>query len=85
MTLRVDGDFTLKGAKTFLNLNGESLKDVGSFVTVSPIQDVGGKKTVSIELKNSSKGAGSVHGKLVLETTDPQQKELPVDFYAFFR
>ena len=85
VTLRVDGEFTLKGAKTFMNLNGESLKDVESFVTVSPIQDVGGKKTVSIELKNSSKGAGSVHGKLVLETTDPQQKELPVDFYAFFR
>jgi hypothetical protein len=34
---------------------------------------------------NKTEKAGSVHGRLFIETTDPQQKEIPVDFYAFFR
>lgn len=85
VTLKIDGDFTLKGSKTLLNINGEPLKDVEPFVSVSPIQESGGKKVFSIELTNAATSSGSVHGKMLLETTDPRQKELPVDFYAFFR
>lgn len=85
VTLKIEGDFTLKGSKTVLNINGEPLKEVDPFVRVSPVQDSDGKKVFTIELTNAASSSGSVHGKMLLETTDPRQKEVPVDFYAFFR
>ncbi|MCX6126096.1 MAG: DUF1573 domain-containing protein [Proteobacteria bacterium] len=46
--------------------------------------DKNGKK-VSLDLTNPGSGNGSVHGKVYLDTTNPQQKLLTIDFYAFFR
>ena len=85
VTLKIEGDYTLNGSKTILNINGEPFKDVDPIVKISPVQESGGKKVFTIELTNPANASGAVHGKMLLETTDPRQKELPVDFYAYFR
>jgi hypothetical protein len=68
-----------------LNVNGGKIDEGQSLMRVSVTPaDKNGKK-VSLELMNPGNKSGSVHGKVSLQTTNPQQKNLTVDFYAFFR
>lgn len=68
-----------------LNVNGEKSADGQNMMRVSVTPaDKNGKK-VNLELMNPGSKSGSVHGKVTLQTTNPQQKNLTVDFYAFFR
>ena len=78
-------DFEVKNVRMDLNLNGTKIKDTSTLLKVNPVSTDKLKKLIAIDLMNKTEKAGSVHGRLFIETTDPQQKEIPVDFYAFFR
>jgi hypothetical protein len=68
-----------------LNINGSKIDDAQNMmrVSVSPAEKNG--KKINLELQNPGNKSGSVHGKITLQTTNPQQKNVTVDFYAFFR
>jgi len=68
-----------------ININGGKVEDGQNMmrVSVSPAEKNG--KKVNLELQNPGNKSGSVHGKITLQTTNPQQKNVTVDFYAFFR
>jgi hypothetical protein len=68
-----------------LNVNGGKLDDGQNLMRVSVTPAEKNGKKVSLELMNPGNRSGSVHGKVTLQTTNPQQKSLTVDFYAFFR
>lgn len=83
------GAFTVKGHRVELNVNGRPVHGGTGFVKVTT-EDLGSdkkkaSKAVTIELANDSRFAGSVHGKVFLQTSDTTQREVAVDFYAFFR
>lgn len=83
------GSFDVKGHRVELNVNGRPVDGGTKLVKVTT--EASGKergkdrKKVTIELANDARHAGSVHGRLFLQTTDASQRELAVDFYAFFR
>jgi hypothetical protein len=85
ITMRGASDFQITGSRTELNVNGRKVDDAAKFIKIDAVPHDKDKRLVSVELRNAASLAGSVHGKLFLQTTDPDQKELTVDFYAFFR
>jgi hypothetical protein len=68
-----------------LNVNGGKVDEGQSLLRVSVTPAEKNGKKVRLELMNPGNRSGSVHGKVTLQTTNPQQKNLTVDFYAFFR
>lgn len=84
-TIAGNKDFEIKRVRMDLNLNGNKLTDSDEMFRITPVSTEKTKKLITVELINKKKRQGSVHGKLFIETTDPLQSEIPVDFYAFFR
>lgn len=85
ITMRGQNDFEVTGSRAELIVNGRRIADASKYISINTLPHEKDKKLVSVELKNEAKVQGSVHGKLYFETSDPSQKELAVDFYAFFR
>jgi hypothetical protein len=85
ITLNGLKEFEIKKVRMDLNLNGIKVGETTELLKVNPVSTDKQKKLVALELLNKIDKPGSVHGRLFIETTDPQQKEIPVDFYAFFR
>ena len=85
VTLKADDDFKIVSTRVELNVNGSKMEGADKLVGISMVPHEKGKQLVSVNLVNNSGHAGAVHGKVFLETTDPQQKQLTIDFYAFFR
>jgi hypothetical protein len=87
ITMHSTGAFEIVGTRAELIVNGRRADDAAKYLKIDPSRGDGGKdkRLVSVELKNQSKVAGSVHGKLYFQTTDAAQRELAIDFYAFFR
>lgn len=85
LTMRGATDFNIVGTRAELIVNGRRIDDSTKFLKIDALPHEKDKQLVSIELKNVASVSGSVHGKLIFATSDPAQKELAVDFYAFFR
>ena len=85
VTMRGTVDFDVVGTRAELIVNGRRIDDAAKYIKVNTLPHEKDRRLVSVELRNGSNVAGSVHGKLYFQTTDASQKELPVDFYAFFR
>lgn len=85
LTMKALGDVRVTGTRAELNVNGKKVDDADKFIKVDMLAYEKEKKSVGVELVNAAALAGSVHGKLYLVTSDPEQKEVAVDFYAFFR
>lgn len=78
-------DFDITSNQVEMNINGVKADDGSSLIQINVLPDENNGKKISMELKNPGNRSGSVHGKITLQTTIPQQKILSVDFYAFFR
>lgn len=76
--------FVIKSARTELIINGKPVDDSDSFVEVDQSEKMSDKKSIKVRLKNKGE-IGSVHGRLILETSDRTQKELQMEIYAFFK
>lgn len=85
VTMRGASPFEITGTKTDLVLNGRHLDDSARYVKITNLPHEQGKRLITIDLQNAAKLSGSVHGKITFATTDAQQKQVVVDFYAFFR
>lgn len=85
ITMKGQSIFEITGSRAELHVNGRKIDDATSLLTVESLPAEKDKRLVAVELHNSGKLAGSIHGKLFLETNDPGQNELTFDFYAFFR
>jgi hypothetical protein len=68
-----------------MNVNGSKTTLASNLLKVEVARKSKNEKNVTLELKNPGSQPGSVHGKITLETSNPQQKSLTFDFYAFFR
>lgn len=77
--------FSIKNTRLEMIVNGKRVDDLATVSRIDSTASEGEKKTVALELKNQGPLEGSVHGKLIVETSDSDQKEIVVDFYAFFR
>lgn len=80
-------DQQIVSARAELNINGmkASPSDVDQMVQVKLPGGAEKDAQVQVDLKNLVNDLGSVHGKIFLATSDPNQKQVTVDFYAFFR
>ena len=85
LTLKSLTPFDIKGSRAELKLNGKALPEGGSLVKVVPKPFADGQRPVVLELKHGAGLVGNIHGRVVLTTSDPAQREVSVDFYAFFR
>lgn len=77
-----DGTYKILNARKHVNINGFEVEDAERLLRVVPDSD--GKRLL-VTLKNEGNKSGSVHGRIIFETSDPAQKEFVVDFYAFFQ
>jgi Protein of unknown function (DUF1573) len=68
-----------------LNLNGVKSDEGQHLLQIRVAPADKNAKKISLELQNPGGKSGSVHGKVTLQTTNPQQKNVTFDFYAFFR
>ena len=75
-------DISIVDRKFELNINGKKVDNPENFISIA---DKKNPKKLAILLTNPSEQSGSVHGRVIFETTDETQKELSVDFYAFFK
>lgn len=73
------GAFKVESTTADLNINGVKVANVADFIKTEFTDD-----TIGVNLSNTKGARGSVHGRLTLHTNDPAQKQLSVDFYAFF-
>ena len=85
VTLRGTLPFELTGSRVDLLINGTRMADSAPLIKVETTRKGKDEQIVAIDLKNAAKTVGSVHGKVYLQTTDPTQREILFDFYAFFR
>jgi hypothetical protein len=77
--------FDITSNRIEMNVNGAKSNAGADLIKVEVSQSAKNEKKVKLELKNPGNQPGSVHGKITLETSNPQQKNLTFDFYAFFR
>lgn len=87
--IKTGSETKLVGNKFELIVNHEKIPQADRYVSVdmrSPDSNSLEKdRYLALKLNHSGLASGSVHGKVILETNDPQQKELSVDIYAFFK
>jgi hypothetical protein len=79
------GKFHIVQSAAQLHVNGNQITNERAYLTVEVPKRGDNLGNVSVLLSNKSEFAGSVHGSIQLETDDPMQKEIRVDFYAYFR
>jgi hypothetical protein len=77
--------FDVKNTRLEMIINGKRIEDPSGLSKIASSSGEGAKKSVALELINQGAHEGSIHGKLFVETSDKEQKEIVVDFYAFFR
>jgi hypothetical protein len=77
--------FEVKKTRLEMIINGKRIDDPSTLSKIASSSGDGIKKNVALELMNQGGHEGSIHGKLFVETSDKDQKEIVVDFYAFFR
>lgn len=86
-TLKMEGNqaFAVTDTRLQVHVNGKEVKDPEKYLEIEGHASGATKnKDLRVRLKNRGQ-AGSVHGRVVFETSDPVQKELAVEFYGFFR
>ena len=85
ITINSKADINIMGFSSELMINGQLQPNSEPLIGIKSQKIEKDKYLVNIELLNEAKRVGAVHGKLFLKTSDAQQKELPLDFYAYFR
>lgn len=76
--------FAIKSARAELIVNGKPVADTGELIDIDLSEKASEQKNIKVKLKNKG-DTGSVHGRLILETSDNTQKELQMEIYAFFK
>ncbi len=71
--------------KAELTLNGKKVENPSEVLGVHARSIANRKKSIELELRNSNSLKGNIHGTIFLKTTDPLQKEVVINMYAFFR
>lgn len=77
--------FDITANRIELMVNGAKSENAEKLLKVSVVPADKNSKKISLDLVNPGINPGSVHGKVFLDTNNPQQKTLTIDFYAFFR
>jgi hypothetical protein len=85
ISITSDSAFDITSNRVEMNVNGAKTNVGADLMKVEVTKTTKNEKKVKLELKNPGNQPGSVHGKITLETSNPQQKSLTFDFYAFFR
>ena len=85
LTLRSTDPYKIVNMRGDMQINGQKVEQIASYLKIESQPGPQETQLINVELKNIAKQAGSVRGKFYIETTDPTQKELSVDFYALVR
>ncbi|MCX6115994.1 MAG: hypothetical protein NT027_00490, partial [Proteobacteria bacterium] len=80
-----NSNFDILSHKIELMVNGASIDNPDKTVNLAISPMPNHSKKLSLELMNTGQFQGSVHGKIIFETSNPLHKNLAVDFYSFFR
>lgn len=76
--------FRIVSHKTLLFFNGDPVADPGNFLDLEGLTEKESPlNKIRVTLHNKSGRVGSLNGRLVLQTSDPIQREILVDFYGF--
>jgi Protein of unknown function (DUF1573) len=76
--------FTVSAPKVELLINGEPVADVSKLVQFEVKDGDRTNQQIKIRILNESERSGTVHGKIKMQTSDRIQKEVELNFYAFF-
>ncbi|MFK7825030.1 MAG: DUF1573 domain-containing protein [Oligoflexales bacterium] len=76
--------FAIKNGSANLHLNGMEIKETENIISWKTSKANSNGQEIELTLQNLTKDSGSVHGNLTFITDDPVQKEIFIDFYAFF-
>jgi hypothetical protein len=79
------GPFKVLQAQTEFHINGTKVQNADQIVKVTLNDKDATSQTIQVELQNPGEKSGSVHGKITLNTSHDVQKNIVMDFYAFFR
>ncbi len=84
--IKIEGirPFSVQDYSVELNVNGASIRDGQAQIEIVKDASAKSQQEVLLRLRNKGVAAGSVHGRILVQTTEPSQKQLSVDFYAFF-
>lgn len=85
VTLRGSDNYKVVSMRGDMQINGQKVDQVANLLKIESASLQNDMQQINVELKNGLSRAGSVRGKIYIETTDPVQPELSVDFYALFR
>ncbi len=78
-------DFEIKSSKAEIIINGKPVTDIAPIINISSLMENSKKNIIAMELMHPENTKGSVHGRVFIETSDPSQKQIAIDIYAFFR
>lgn len=76
--------FVVSSPKVELLVNGEPVSDPSKLVQFEVRNKDQTNQQVMIKILNDSERTGTVHGKIKLQTNDNVQKNVELNFYAFF-
>ena len=82
--LNSKSSFAIKNGSANLHLNGMEVKETNNIISWKTSKVSSNGQEIELTLQNLSSDSGSVHGNLTFITDDPIQKEIFIDFYAFF-
>ncbi len=84
--LRSSKHFKVLSHRAEIHINGQKVADADRYFEVDiDYQQHERLKRIQARLLHPDEVEGSVHGRLFLETSDPSQPEVVMDFYAFFK
>jgi hypothetical protein len=79
-------EFKVVSQRAEFHLNGQKVDDYERYLEFGEVRYIGDeRRRVEVKLKNQALKPGSVHGRLIFDTSDPSQKQVVIDFYAFFQ
>lgn len=85
IVLESDKHFSLNPLKHKLWINNQIYNNTAGLISVEVASKAKKKHKINVTMKNSSEFGGSVHGKLLFESSFESHKQLVIDFYAFFK
>jgi hypothetical protein len=76
--------FEISNNKVELMLNGTKVENAEKLLNITITKGDKDSKNLNLELSNQNVGMGTVHGKITFETNHAVQKQVVLDYYAFF-
>lgn len=85
ISLEANEAFSIVSSDVIVHVNSQLKKDYSEMVKVVLSKEPTKSKMIEVVITNDRELSGSVHGKVILESTFSNHKNVIFDFYAFFK